>query len=180
MSFQSPTVQLFRLFNAASTPLSPTDSLKFNASDVSGYKSSTDVGGYITQIKKTIPEGIGNNQSAEVPDGNLQPLGVVETTYQITGFITNINAVNSFLDKLVEWKESSNAINGIWSAGRFGISDAGDRTNTLLPVSDNESSPQGLFFTNYEKTNDVARNRADFVLTFRKSRGFNIEFTSGP
>ncbi len=175
MSFQSPTVILFRLFNAMSLPSNPSDTLEFNDSTSDYYKNITDVGGYITQIKKTIPEGIGNNQSAEVPDGNLQPLGVVETTYQITGFITNINNNNLFLNKLLEWKESSNAINGIWSAGRFGISDNGDKTNILLPVSDNQASPaQGLFFTNYEKTNDVARNRADFVLTFRKSRGFNI------
>ena len=173
-SFKSPLITLFRVFNADDSVTAPTDILNFNDSTSDYYKNTTNVGGYITQIKKTIPEGIGNNQSAEVPDGNLQPLGVVETTYQITGFVTNINVSNVFLNQLLTWKVGSNAINGIWSAGRFGISDAGDRTNSLLPVSDTQSNPQGLFFTNYEKTNDISRNRADFVLTFRKSRGFNI------
>lgn len=174
MSFESPTITLFRLYDSSSNPSSPTDTLRFNATDATGYKDTTMVGGYFTEIKKTIPEGIGNNQSAEVPDGNLQPLGIVETTYQLTGFITNINATNNFLNTLELWKEGSNAINGIWSAGRFGLDDSGDSTNTLLPTTDGNANPQGLFFVNFEKTNDLGRNRANIILTFRKSRGLGI------
>jgi len=105
-------------------------------------------------------------------------LGIVEGTYIFTGFISNMrgnsdDGNNAFLAKLREWKDEVQAINTVWEAGRFGIIDDSDSDNDLDPIGTGEDAI-GLIFQDYQKTNDYNRNRVDFVLTFRRSRGIDI------
>ena len=174
MSFTSPTIRIFRLTLGSDT--NTTDPILFNDSTGGNYKDSTEQAPYITSIRKVIPEGIGNNQAAEVPEGNVQPLGVVGTTFEIKGFITDIQAnagVNTFITTLETWKNGAQAILNVWEAGRFGIVDNNDHNNDVAPVGTGVNAV-GLIFTEFDKTNDVARNRADFILKFRLSRGIQI------
>lgn len=174
-------------------PESEPDHIIFNNSAVSNtdFKDSSENGAYITSIKSVEPEGIGNNQAAEISDGNVQPLGVVEKTYTITGFITNQRATiiihpppstepptitpNSLLEKLKTWKTDPQVTNGTFEAGRFSLKDEEDPTNDLV-TNDEEDvlTGEGLIFQEYQKTNDYNRNRVDFVLIFRRSRGIDI------
>ena len=115
MSFTSPTIRIFRLTNGSDT--NNTDPILFNNSTDGNFKDTTEQGAYITSVKVNIPEAIGNNQAAEVPDGNVQPIGVSGTTYTFTGFITDIQAnagINTFITTLTTWKNQAQAIINVW------------------------------------------------------------------
>lgn len=175
-SLTAKKINIFRVTLPGDGPTS--DPINFNDPAGPDFKDTGKEGAYITSIKKVDPEGIGNNQGAEKPDGNVQPLGIVEGTYVVTGWISNTrgnadDGNNAFLTKLQAWKDGTQAILGVWEAGRFGIADENDSTNNLTPIGTTEDAI-GLIFQNFEKTNDYNRNRSDFVLTFRRSRGLDI------
>ena len=69
----------------------------------------------------------------------MQPLGIVEVTYVVTGFISNMrgnsdDGANSIITLLRTCKNEAQVINGQLEAGRFGIIDASDSDNNLTPV----------------------------------------------
>jgi len=168
--------RIFRLENALDDET--TDFILFNDPAGPDFKDTDKEGAYITTVKVGEPEGIGNNQAAEKPDGNVQPLGIVENTYTITGFITNMrgnadDGDNAFLAKLKLWKEGSQSIVDVFEAGQFGIIDSSDITNSLSPIGTGDDAI-GLIFQDYTKTNDYNKNRVDFTLIFRRSRGIDI------
>lgn len=176
MSLEAKRFRIFRLTNPADTP--NTEFLLFNDPGAADFKDTAKEGAYILTLQRGDPEGIGNNQAAEKPDGNVQPLGIVEGTYIIKGFITNMrgnadDGVNTFTQTLRTWKEEAQAILNAWEAGRFGIIDNSDTDNSLNPVGTGANAI-GLIFQDFAKINDYNRNRVDFTLTFRRSRGLDI------
>ena len=175
-SLTAKQIRIFRLTGGGDTPL--TDFILFNDPNASDFKDTAKEGAYVFTLERGDPEGIGNNQAAEVNDGNVQPLGIVEGTYIFKGFISNMrgnadDGNNAFIAKLRIWKEEEQAINNVWEAGRFGIIDDSDADNDLLPVGTGEDAI-GLIFSDYRKINDYNRNRVEIVLTFRRSRGIDI------
>jgi len=177
-------ITIFKLVAGDESATISADKIQFNSIDQSDefeFKKSDKEGAYIESIKLVKPEGIGNNQTAEKPDGNLQPLGVTGTFYEIKGFITKLdgnsdNGANAFLTKLDIWKEGEQQIKDSWEAGVFGIEDLNDTTNTLLPIKfglDGILGGPALIFSYYEKNNNYLPNRSDFVLRFRRSRGLD-------
>jgi len=175
-------ITIFRLDSVDSSATVSSDKIDFNSVDQSSadnFKKANKEGAYISSIQKIDPEGIGNNQTAEKPDGNIQPLGVVNVMYIVTGFITKLdgnsdNGTNAFLAKLQSWKDDAQDIIDDWEAGVFGIEDLNDSTNTLLPIKTTVGGGPALIFATFDKTDDYRRNRADFVLTFRRSRGLTV------
>ena len=177
-------ITIFRLAAGDASATVSSDKIQFNSvdqSNASEFKKSTKEGAYITSIKLVKPEGIGNNQTAEKTDGNVQPLGVTGTFYEVIGWITKTdgnsgNGANAFLTKIDSWKEGVQQIKDSWEAGVFGIEDLNDTTNTLLPIKFGAGGTLGgpaLIFSNYEKTNIYLKNRTDFIFQFRRSRGLD-------
>ena len=185
MSVQALPIAIFRYtastddyFTVPKSPNPFTDVIIFNDPNNADFKDTKREGAYITSIKRVEPEGIGNNQAAEKDDGNVQPLGIVEGTWEITGFISNVrgnasDGVNSFVSLLRTWKDGAQVIVNDWEAGRFGIEDENDQDNTLAPIGSGATAV-GLIFQEYSKTTDYNRNRVDFVLIFRRSRGLDV------
>ena len=175
----SLTAKSFRIFNlTAPSDTSATDFILFNNAADADFKKSDKEGAYILTLERDDPEGIGNNQAAEKEDGNVQPLGIVEGTYILKGFITNMrgnsdDGNNTIIAKLRTWKSQAQAIVDDWEAGRFGFIDSSDTDNNVTPVGSG-SDALGLIFQNFKKTNDYNRNRIDIELTFRRSRGIDI------
>ena len=62
---------------------------------------------------------------------------------------------------------------GVWEGGRFGIQDFSNFTNRLFPIGTG-SFTIGLIFSNYTPISNYAKNRVDFTLEFRKSRGLDV------
>ena len=175
-SLTARSFRIYRLTNPSDTPL--TDFILFNDPNSADFKDTVREGAYILTLERDDPEGIGNNQAAEKEDGNVQPLGVVEGTYIVKGFVTNMrgnadDGDNAIIEKLREWKEEPQAILTVWEAGRFGIDDLSDIDNTLTPVGTGANA-LGLIFADYKKINDYNRNRVEITLTFRRSRGIDI------
>ena len=155
-----------------------TDLIIFNDAADADFKESDKEGAYILTLERGDPEGVGNNQAAEKPDGNVQPLGIVEGTYIVKGFVTNMRGNSDDGNNLItallrSWKTEPQAILNELEAGRFGIIDASDTDNDLTPIGTGASAI-GLIFTDYSKINDYNRNRVDITLTFRRSRGLDI------
>lgn len=177
MGLTAKTFTIFRkTTDAGANP--GTDLIIFNNAADGDFKKSDKEGAYIKTLQRGDPEGIGNNQSAEKPDGNVQPLGIVEGTYIVKGFITNMrgnadDGVNAIITKLREWKQEAQAILNELEAGRFGIIDNSDVDNSLTPIGTG-STAIGLIFQDYSKINDYNRNRVDITLTFRRSTGLDI------
>lgn len=175
-SLTAKSFRIFRLETALDT--NETDFILFNDANDDDFKNTAKEGAYITTVKVGEPEGIGNNQAAEKPDGNVQPLGIVEDVYTITGWISNMrgnldDGNNAFLQQLKRWKEDAQSIVDVFEAGVFGIVDSSDTTNSLTPIGTGENAI-GLIFQDYTKTNDYNKNRVDFILIFRRSRGIDI------
>ena len=83
----------------------------------------------------------------------MQPLGIVDGTYVVTGFVSNMrgnsdDGANSIITLLRTWKNEAQVINGQLEAGRFGISDASDSDNDLTPVGTGNNAI-GLIFENF-------------------------------
>lgn len=175
----SLTAKPFRIFRLEdATDDEDSDFILFNDANDADFKNSSKEGAYISTVKVGEPEGIGNNQAAEKPNGNVQPLGIVEDVYTITGWITNMRGNadtgnNTFLAQLKRWKEDAQSIVDVFEAGVFGIVDSSDITNSLTPIGTGDDAV-GLIFQDYTKTNDYNRNRVDIVLIFRLSRGIDI------
>jgi hypothetical protein len=175
-SLVAKSFKVFRLTAAPDTP--NTDFILFNDPAAGDFKDTAKEGAYLLTLSRGDPEGIGNNQAAEKPDGNVQPLGIVEGTYQLKGFISNMrgnadDGNNAFTATLRTWKEEAQAILGVWEAGRFGFIDESDSDNTFLPIGTGDTAV-GLIFENFDKVNDYNRNRIEITLTFRRSRGLDI------
>lgn len=176
-------ITIFRLASGDASATVSADKIQFNSVDQSNttnFKDNDAEGAYIQTIQKIDPEGIGNNQTAEQTDGNIQPQGVVNRQYIITGWITKLdgnssNGTNAFLAKLQSWKDDEQQIINNWESGVFGIEDLNDSSNTLLPIKTSvDAGNPALIFASYNKTNDYTRNRADFILVFRQGRGLDI------
>ncbi len=80
---------------------------------------------------------------------------------------------NAIIALLRTWKEEAQVLLGELEAGRFGIIDASDSDNDLIPIGTGNTAI-GLIFENFSKINDYNRNRVDVTLTFRRSRGITI------
>lgn len=177
MSLVAKSFTIFRkTTDAGADPGS--DLIIFNNPAAGDFKDSTKEGAYIITLQRGDPEGIGNNQAAEVDDGNVQPLGIVEGTYIIKGFISNMrgnsdDGNNAIVALLRTWKEEAQVLLGELEAGRFGIIDASDTDNDLIPIGTGNTAI-GLIFENFSKINDYNRNRVEVTLTFRRSRGITI------
>jgi len=175
----SLTAKSFRIFYlTAPGDTSTTDFILFNNPGDADFKDSAKEGAYILTLDREDPEGIGNNQAAEKEDGNVQPLSIVEGTYIIKGFITNMrgnsdDGNNAIIAKLRTWKSGAQAILAVWEAGRFGFIDSSDTDNDLAPIGTGATAI-GLIFQNFKKTNDYQRNRVNIELVFRRSRGLDI------
>jgi len=241
----------FRIFNLTNlTDTALTDFILFNDFGSSNFKDSAKEGAYITEVIRGDPEGIGNNQSAEKEDGNVQPLGIVEGTFKVKGFITNmrgdagtgaaavatisggvvtaitvinggtgytviptvtilgvgtgatatasisggsvssitvtaggtgylstpavtISGGNSIIVKLRRWKSQGQAIVTVWEAGRIGFVDSSDTDNSITPIGTGTNAI-GLIFQDFQKTDNYNKNRVEFELIFRRSRGLDI------
>lgn len=171
----SLTALPFKIFNAHTST-----QIIFNNTNDSNFKKTDQPGAYILTLDRADPEGIGNNQAAEVDDGNVQPLGIVEGTYVVKGFITNMRGQpvnnpttpNPFLTLLRTWKDGPQVVVNTYEAGVFGIEDSSDPDNDIDP--DDDPNTLGLIFENYQKINDYNRDRVDITLTFRRSRGLDI------
>ena len=182
---EAKKITIFKLKATDASATVSTDKIQFNSVDQSSaanFKKNAKEGAYISSIKLVKPEGIGNNQTAEKTDGNIQPLGVTNTFYEIIGWFTKIdgnsgNGTNAFMAKIDSWKEDpTQQIKDSWEAGIFGIEDKNDSTNTLLPIKFGTGGTLGgpaLIFSYYEKNNDYVKNRSDFILRFRRSRGLD-------
>ena len=176
MSLVAKEFRLFRVTLAGDDQNS--EFISFNDPTDVDFKNTKREGAYILTLQRGDPEGIGNNQAAEKPDGNVQPLGIVEGTYIIKGFISNMrgnndDGVNAIIAQLRSWKNGTQATVGVWEAGRFGIVDNSDTDNTLIPIGTG-STAVGLIFEDFAKINDYGRNRVEITLTFRRSRGIDI------
>ncbi len=177
MSLVAKSFTIFRkTTDAAANPGS--DLIIFNNPVAGDFKDSKKEGAYILTLTRGDPEGIGNNQAAEVDDGNVQPLGIVEGTYIVKGFVSNMrgnadDGDNSIISTLRTWKQEAQVILGELEAGRFGIIDASDIDNNLTPIGTGNTAI-GLIFENFAKINDYNRNRVEITLTFRRSRGITI------
>jgi len=176
-------ITIFRLVSNDDSATVSEDKIEFNSvdqSDSDSFKNNNFEGAYISTIQKIDPESMGVNQTAEQTDGNIQPQGVVNRQYVITGWITKLdgnsdNGTNAFLAKLQSWKDDAQQIINTWESGVFGIEDLNDSTNTILPIKTSTSAGNpGLIFAIFDKIDDYVKNRADFVLTFRQGRGLNI------
>lgn len=165
-------------FSLAGDNFTTTDRIDFNDATDPNFKDSDKEGAYIESLVVIEPEGIGNNQAAEKPNGNVQALGIVETTYIFTGYITktdgdNDDGSNIFLTRLKSWKSDQQVLKGLYEAGRFGVLDDNDITNNLTPIGTGATSI-GLIFQNYKKEFNANKNRTNITLTFRLSRGPDI------
>lgn len=165
-------------FTGAGDDFTTTDRIDFNDVDAVNAKDSKKEGAYFRTFQVIEPEGLGVNQAAEKPDGNVQALGVIEKTYILTGWITktdgnNNDGVNAFLTQLLSWKEDPSILKDVWEAGRFGVLDENDTSNNLTPIGTGVNAI-GLIFNKYTKTYDPIRNRTDIIITFRRSRGADI------
>jgi len=155
-----------------------SDRIDFNNLGITNPKDTAEERAFIFNIEKRDTEGIGANLTAEKPDGVVQPLAIIGGTYTITGRITNTqgngeDGNNDFLILLQEWKDEPQVIKNVWNAGRFGIEDNNDSTNTLIP-SNTAGSEVGLIFVDFKKTNNYNTNQSDIVLIFRRSRGLDV------
>ena len=108
----------------------------------------------------------------------MQPLGSVEGTNVVTGFISNIrgnsdNGANAIITVLRTWKNEAQVSNGQLEGGRFGIMEASDSDNNLNQVGTGNNAI-GLIFENFTKINDYNRNSVEITLTFRRNRGISI------
>ena len=155
-----------------------TDKIDFNLTGVTDSKKTSVENAFVLNCKRNKIEGLGINLTAEKPDGVVQPLQVIEEVWTITGFISNMrgdadDGNNAFLLLLEQWKNEAQVIGGVWEAGRFGIQDFSNSTNTLLPIGTGGSAV-GLIFSGYEPISNYNKNRVDFTLEFRKSRGLDV------
>lgn len=175
-SLTAKPFRIYRLTAGGDTPA--TDFILFNDPNAGDFKDTGKEGAYLLTLTRGDPEGIGNNQAAEKPDGNVQPLGIVEGTYQLKGFISNMrgnsdDGNNAIIAQLRTWKDEAQAILGVWEAGRFGFDDESDNDNDLTPIGTGDDAI-GLIFEGFDKINDYNRNRVEITLTFRRSRGLDI------
>ena len=128
---------IFRMTtNAGANPV--TDAIIFNKPAADNCKNTAWEGAYILTLRRDDAEGIGNNQAAEIDDGNVQPLGIAEGTYVVTGFISNMrgsfdDGANALITLLRTWQHDAQLINGQLEAGRFATIDASDSDNTPTP-----------------------------------------------
>ena len=83
------------------------------------------------------------------------------------------DGANSIITLLRTWKNEAQVINGQLEAGRFGIIDARDSDNSLIPGGTGNKAI-GFIYENFSKINDYKRNRVEIKLTFRRSRGIRI------
>lgn len=162
-------------FSRAVDDFTTPDRIDFNLATADDFKRWDRVGNYLNHLEISDVEGIGNNQAAEKPLGNIQALGVIEEIYTLRGWITvpngNANSGNNIgLIRLNSWKNEPQVIKTIWEAGRFGILDANDSTNTITPIGTGTFSV-GLIFQSYKKEYNFIKNRVEFTLIFKKSRG---------
>jgi len=176
-SLTAKSFTLFRKTTDAGT-VPGTDLIIFNNPIDADFKDTAKEGAYILTLQRGDPEGIGNNQAAEKPDGNVQPLGIVEGTYILKGFVSNMrgnadDGNNAIIALLRTWKEEAQAILNELEAGRFGIIDDSDTDNSLIPIGTG-STAIGLIFEDFSKINDYNKNRIDITLIFRRSRGLDI------
>jgi len=176
-SLEAKIINIFRVTNTDDDQ-TVSDRIDFNNLGAPDPKDSSKEHAFIFTIEKRDTEGIGANLTAEKPDGIVQPLAIIGGTYTVTGRITNTrgdadSGNNAFLILLQKWKDEAQVIKNVWNAGRFGILDNNDSTNTLIP-NNTAGSEVGLIFVDFKKTNKYDTNQSDIVLIFRRSRGLDV------
>ena len=180
MSLEAKVFRIFRNTAETDNILTPVpdpfdDKIDFN---IASSKDTTVENAFVLNCVRNKPEGLGINLTAEKPDGIVQPLQVIEEVWTITGFISNMrgdedDGDNAFIALLEEWKDGEQATNDLWEAGRFGIQDFSNSSNTLIPVRTG-SNKVGLIFADYQTDSNYNKNEMRFTLTFRKSRGLDV------
>jgi hypothetical protein len=175
--------RIFRYTNPSDDILTPSpnpflDRIDFNLIDQTDSKKTFVENAFVLTCERNKPEGLGINLTAEKPDGVVQPLQVIEEVWTIKGFISNMrgnsdDGNNTFLLLMEKWKNEAQVIKDVWEGGVFGIEDFSNSTNTLLPIGTG-STTVGLIFSNYTPISNYNKNRVDFTLEFRKSRGLDV------
>ena len=161
------TISIFRFTLTSDTPFT-SDRIDFNTSKKTNVENA-----FITGIKLNPTDGVGNNQGAEQDLGDQQALGTVEDIIKISGFISkrngdNNDGQNQFLILMDTWTGEPK-INDDFELGRFGITDADDITQELIP--DNTPNTIALLWERIEWNVDFKGNRKLFDLYFRINRG---------
>lgn len=164
-------VTLFRLTNSGDTS-STTDRIDFN--DPALGKRTNVEKGFITDISVKSNDGVGENQSVALPNGDLQALGPIDNLIILEGFISvrsgdSDDGNNDYLTLLNTWKKEPK-VNDSWKNGRFGLIDNGDHNNDLIPVRTG-SDQKGLIWVGYDKKSDLKANREFFKLYFKIGKG---------
>ena len=163
-------VTLFRL-TANGDSSSTTDRIDFNDDAVG--KSTKVTNGFITKISKESSDGVGENQSVALPNGDIQALGPIDGLIILEGFIAKRdnggNGHNGYLDLLNTW-DSEPKVNDSWKNGRFGLIDNGDHNNDVIPVRTG-SNQIGLIWVSYKKESDLGKNQERIRLIFKVSKG---------
>lgn len=175
--------RIFRYTNPSDDILIPLpspflDKIDFNLTGETDSKKTFVENAFVLICERIKSEGLGINLTAEKPDGVVQPLQVIEEVWTIKGFISNMrgnsdDGNNAFLLLLEQWKNEAQANKDTWEGGVFGIQDFSNSTNTLLPVGTGPTTA-GLIFSNYISISNYNKNRVDFTLEFRKSRGLDV------
>ena len=175
--------RIFRYTNASDDIITPSpspflDKIDFNVTGNPDSKHTDIEHAFVKNCKRSEPEALGINLTAEKPDAIVQPQQILEGVYTITGFITNMrgdsdDGINAFDTLLKKWKDEAQVIAGVWEGGRFGIQDFSNASNSLFPIGIGPSTV-GLIFVDYDSDSDYNRNQITFTLTFRRSRGLDV------
>lgn len=160
-------ISIFRLSITGQDETAP-DRIDFNTSNKTNVENA-----FITGIKISPTDGVGNNQGAEQELGDQQALGLMEDVIKISGFISkrngdNNDGQNQFLILMDLWTAEPK-INDVWELGRFGMTDEDDATEDLIP--DESPNTVAFLWERIEWTVDFKGNRKLFDLYLRVNRG---------
>lgn len=151
-----------------------SDRIDFNLTTVIGKKTDRE-NAFITSLKNTPTDGVGNNQGAETPTGDQSALGSIEDILIIDGFFSkrdgdNDDGLNGFISTMKLWEADAKEIDDDWELGRMGIDVADNHFSDLIPVRTG-SSQIAYLWEKIEWRSDFKGNREYFTLYLRVNRG---------
>jgi len=166
----SGLITLYRVSNPGDG-IGVTDKIIFN-----NAKDTKVENAFITGVKITPSEGLGENQAPGQDLTDLQPVGRVEKVYELTGYIslvkgTSGNGENDFVTTLEKWeREEKNR--AAFPEGRMGIQVDDMRKYDIVPVGTG-SNQVGMILSTIEWDLTWERNPAQvkFVIPLKVSRG---------
>lgn len=166
----SGKVTLYRVTNPGQG-ISVTDKIVFNTNKDTKVENA-----FVTGVKITPSEGIGENQAPGQDLSDYQPVGRFEKTYELTGFIslvkgTGADGLNAFVTLLEKWeREEKN--NAAFPEGRMGIQIDDMRKYDIVPKGTG-TSQIGLMLQTIQWDLNWERkvSRVMFVIPLVTSRG---------